>query len=233
MVPNYDTDGVAFGSGPGVQSGLIKNLSVWPQSDYYNIWVVHDINGSVAGFASFPNGGPGDGTVIEDNFMNGNSTVLVHELGHGFNLYHTFEGDNDGANCPPNDDCLLDGDRVCDTPPHKVDDCGGSNPCPGGGVFENSRRNYMSYCGGTWLFTDGQKDRVTAASIGAARASLFESEGCIPADVPIETGILDIVYPNNQPLCDPTFAPIIRVKNYGTDAITSLDIEAWVDGVLG
>ncbi|MCF8237990.1 MAG: gliding motility-associated C-terminal domain-containing protein [Saprospiraceae bacterium] len=232
-VPDYVAEGVAFGSGPpGIDASLIKVLSVWPQADYYNVWVVHDIAGSVAGFASFPNGGAGDGTVVEDNYMNANNSVVTHELGHGFNLAHTFAGDNDGMDCPPNADCTVDGDGVCDTPPHKEGDCGMTNPCPGGGIWDNSRRNYMSYCGGTTRFTDGQKDRVLSAAFGSVRGSLFLSEGCIPADLPIETGITRIVYPYNQPLCDDTFAPIIEVKNYGTAAITDLVVETWLDGAL-
>ncbi len=232
-VPGYVSDGVAFGSGPpGIDAALIKVLSVWPQADYYNVWVVHDIAGAVAGFASFPNGGAGDGTVVEDNYMNANNSVVTHELGHGFNLAHTFAGDNDNMDCPPNDDCTVDGDGVCDTPPHKESDCGMTNPCPGGGTWDNSRKNYMSYCGGTTRFTAGQSDRVLAAAFGSVRSTLFLSEGCIPADLAIETGITRIVYPFNQPLCEDTFSPIIEVKNYGTAAITSLMVETWLDGAL-
>ncbi|MBK9758967.1 MAG: hypothetical protein IPO90_03075 [Flavobacteriales bacterium] len=46
------------------------------------------------------------------------SSVLAHELGHAFNLYHTFEGDVNGTACPPNSNCGTDGDQVCDIPPH-------------------------------------------------------------------------------------------------------------------
>ena len=34
-------------------------------------------------------------------------------MGHYFGLYHTFEGGCGNA------DCLIDGDRVCDTPPEQ------------------------------------------------------------------------------------------------------------------
>lgn len=231
-VPGYTAGGVSHDGGPGADETEIKALSTWPQNQYYNIWVVHDISGSVAGYAYFPNGGPLDGTVIVAGTMTQGSSTLTHELGHGFNLFHTFEGDNDGADCPPDNDCTQDGDRVCDTPPHKVDDCGATNPCGGGGNWDDSRRNYMSYCGGTTRFTTGQGVRVNAASYGAARAPLFASEGCIPADENREAGILRIVYPFQQPLCDDTFEPIIRIKNYGTQPISSITIETWVDGAL-
>jgi gliding motility-associated-like protein len=231
-VSGYSANGLSYGGSPGASESEIKALSTWPQSEYYNIWLVHDIGGPVAGFAYFPNGGPLDGTVLESGYMTYGSTTLTHELGHGFALSHTFEGDNDGANCPPDNDCTVDGDRVCDTPPHKVGDCGPSNPCPGGGIWDNSRKNYMSYCGGTTRFTDGQGIRVNAAAYGGARLSLFSSEGCIPADQATESGITRIVYPNNQPLCDSVFAPQIEIKNYGSTPLITMSIEAWIDGVL-
>lgn len=232
IVPGYAAGGIQYSGGAGADEVAIKALSTWPQSQYYNVWVVHTIDGGIGGYAYFPSGGAVDGTVIRANLMTQGSSTLAHELGHGYNLLHTFQGDNDGANCPPDDDCTQDGDRVCDTPPHKVDDCGASNPCTGQGIWENSRRNYMSYCGGTTRFTDGQGIRVTAASFGAARASLFNSEGCIPADQTREAGILRIIFPFEQPLCDEMFEPILRIKNYGTAPMTSITIEAWVDGAL-
>jgi gliding motility-associated-like protein len=233
IVPGYETGGMAYGGGPGADEAALKALSTWPQSQYYNVWVVSSIgSGGIGGFAYFPNGGPLDGTVILASGMTSGSTTLTHELGHGFNLFHTFQGDNDGANCPPDNDCIMDGDRVCDTPPHKVGDCGISNPCSGGGDWDNSRRNIMSYCGGTTRLTSGQGVRVNAAAYGTARLPLFRSEGCIPADQALETGILRIISPDNQPLCEDTFTPRIEVKNYGTATITALSIEAWVDGAL-
>ncbi|MBK9254341.1 MAG: gliding motility-associated C-terminal domain-containing protein [Saprospiraceae bacterium] len=48
------------------------------------------------------------------------SKVAPHEMGHYLGLYHTFY-----KGCP-NDDCLNDGDKVCDTPP---DNQTGKYPC--------------------------------------------------------------------------------------------------------
>jgi len=98
----------------------LKNLIRWDPLRYINIWVVNEVcsgsNCGVAGYAFLPasHGQPEDGVVVESNFMGSspsNTNVLTHELGHYLGLYHTFEG-----GCG-NDNCLLDGDQVCDTPP--------------------------------------------------------------------------------------------------------------------
>jgi hypothetical protein len=110
--------------------------------------------------------------------MTNNSGTLPHEVGHGFFLYHTFNGDGGNVSCPIDTDCLIDGDRVCDTPPHKQGDCGTTNPCSTTGVWDNSRYNFMSYCPLVNRFTQGQKDRIRATAIVAPRASLLTSLGC-------------------------------------------------------
>ncbi len=123
MLNDTACDGVA------VDDTIIKKLSTWPVSDYYNIWVVNDICGNVAGYAYFPWGGKFDGTLMMYSYMNGSLNTLSHELGHGFNLQHTFRGDGGNVDCPVDTACTTDGDMVCDTPPHKNSDCGEVNPC--------------------------------------------------------------------------------------------------------
>ncbi len=180
-VANYQTNGITPAGNPcigGIETS-IKDLSRWPVADYYNIWVVSEIcNGSFVGYASYPVGGLYDGLVIVSTSMTSNSGTLPHEIGHGFFLYHTFNGDGGNVNCPVDTDCTIDGDRVCDTPPHKQSDCGATNPCTVTGVWDNSRYNYMSYCPLVNRFTQGQKDRMRATAIIAPRASLLTSAGC-------------------------------------------------------
>ena len=110
--------------------------------------------------------------------MTSNSGTLPHEVGHGFFLYHTFNGDGGNVSCPVDTDCLIDGDHICDTPPHKQGDCGTINPCTVSGVWDNSRYNYMAYCPLVNRFTPGQRDRIRATAIVAPRASLLTSLGC-------------------------------------------------------
>jgi hypothetical protein len=111
-VPNYVAEGIAYDGPCGASESAIKALSHWPPLDYYNIWVVWDICGDWAGYAYYPNGSDLDGTVIGSAFMTGDAKTLSHELGHGLNLRHTFQGDGDGNDCPPNGNCMNNGDLI-------------------------------------------------------------------------------------------------------------------------
>lgn len=180
-VSNYTAYGVTpkGNTCSGAVETTIKDLSRWPVSDYYNIWVVSKIcNGSFVGYASYPVGGLYDGLVIVSTSMTSTSGTLPHEVGHGFFLYHTFNGDGGNVSCPVDTNCLINGDHVCDTPPHKQGDCGTTNPCSSAGVWDNSRYNYMAYCPLVNRFTQGQKDRIRATVMAAPRASLLNSIGC-------------------------------------------------------
>ena len=199
-VANYSANGITPTGNPcsGATETAIKDLSRWPVSDYYNIWVVSEIcNGSFVGYASYPVGGLYDGLVIVSTSMTSNSGTLPHEVGHGFFLYHTFNGDGGNVSCPADTDCLIDGDRVCDTPPHKQGDCGTTNPCSSTGVWDNSRYNFMSYCPLVNRFTQGQKDRIRATAIVAPRASLLTSLGCGASGInELSSNNLFSVFPN-------------------------------------
>jgi len=199
-IANYSASGIRPTGNPcsGAVEIAIKDLSRWPVSDYYNIWVVSEIcNGSFVGYASYPVGGLYDGLVIVSTSMTSNSGTLPHEVGHGFFLYHTFNGDGGNVSCPVDTNCIINGDRVCDTPPHKQGDCNTSNPCTLAGVWDNSRYNYMSYCPLVNRFTQGQKDRIKAISIIAPRASLINSVGCGTVGInDISSNNIFSVFPN-------------------------------------
>ena len=120
--------------------------------------------------------------------------VLVHEIGHHFGLAHNFEG-----GCV-NNNCHIDGDGVCDTPPKSQsdqtqtnyfgnpqsqnsnncdadeDDTSENNPfravaLGGIGGIDDGNENFMYYSGYCRRnFTAGQKERMRT-SIVANRAS--------------------------------------------------------------
>lgn len=188
---NYNNDDVT-----------VKDLSRWNPLEYINIWLVRDIcsnNGcSVAGYAYFPavHGTAMDGLVVEADIVGnspGGSAVLAHEMGHYLGLYHTFQ------NGCTNNDCLSNGDRVCDTPP---DGSTAAVPCDfvantcstdtnsGFSADQNDMFwNYMDY--GEWdcysAFTAGQRERAQFYLTGI-RASLLTSQGCMdPCPNPITT----------------------------------------------
>ncbi|TVR37357.1 MAG: PKD domain-containing protein, partial [Cryomorphaceae bacterium] len=234
VVPLYADQGITAGMGQGANEMAIKNLSRWPNQQYYNIWVVSEIEnnnggGGIQGYAYFPTTSQVDGTVILFNafgtvgnlksYTNMNRT-LTHELGHALHLYHTFQGNNCNES-----NCNTQGDRVCDTPPTTMNsNC--NNPACGGTQQVN---NYLDYTSQTCrnMFTQGQKDRMRAALLGP-RAALLNSQACVPVNN-LDAGITHISHPTGS-LCSPTFTPEITLTNFGSATLTSVAIVYNVDG---
>ncbi len=163
----------------------VKSLSYWDANKYFNVWIVNTIQrsgtGNILGFAQFPRFGANAtyGIVVrEDEWGSIGSAsskdgrTVTHEMGHCFDLLHTFQG-----GCGFN--CATSGDRVCDTPPQAsshnnscdttLNSC--SNDATGGGTsnpytsnVKDQLENYMGYglsC--LAMFTEGQKTRMESA----------------------------------------------------------------------
>lgn len=199
-VSDYSTNGLTTS---GTDNEVtIKALSKWPNTTYYNIWVVAGIDGNmggagVQGFAYFPGASSSvDGTVILYNsfgydptgtlgynlksYTNRNVTT-IHELGHAFNLYHSFEGDGSGSTCPTGNQCGSGlGDCCGDIPPHmrSASNCNtsGTNSCDGGSSNTLFVHNFMDYSSDACQteFTTDQKTRMRAALEGS-RGGLLNS----------------------------------------------------------
>ena len=190
---DYGQYGVRRSSSNGVRDDSLKRLSIWDHERYYNIWVVNRIDGNngttgsfVAGYAFLPPApSDRDGTVILATQMNINRITLPHELGHAFNLLHTFEDSNPPTNgCPPNTNCNTQGDRVCDTEPHYQygpSTCysGQNNPCTSNTYGDATAKNIMNYANCQDRFTPGQRTRFVA-SIVNLRKGFISSSATLP-----------------------------------------------------
>jgi hypothetical protein len=148
---------------------------------YCNL-VVRNISGGILGYSPL-GGSPSSGmtVVIDNNAFGATMTTspatctgyvpgapynlgrtLTHELGHFFNLDHTFAS-CDGGNC------ATSGDRVCDTPSANQPryDCeapdSSTQPANGCGPIQLTM-NYMDYVEDScmYMFTTGQATRMTA-----------------------------------------------------------------------
>ncbi|OIN59680.1 hypothetical protein BLX24_07370 [Arsenicibacter rosenii] len=140
--------------------------------------------GGLQGYAYFPDNTLGTtrsfilATPTTENTLG--NFLIPHELGHNFNLYHTFQGSTgstpelvtrgDSANC------TTAGDLLCDTPADPYGRSGSNisyqNDClvytgtatdPKGMTYSPSMTNIMSYYNScTHDFTQGQYDRMEA-----------------------------------------------------------------------
>lgn len=151
---------------------------IWNRDHYLNIWVC-EVSQGLFGFASMPGStAESDGVVIDFTAFGtgGTSTsptdlgrTATHEIGHFFNLYHTW------GNPPCGDDFVSDtpeqedGNYGCEVFP-KVTCSNG----PNGDMF----MNFMDYSDDDCLnmYTNGQKSRMIS-SINTSRSSLLSSPG--------------------------------------------------------
>ncbi|WP_081663216.1 zinc-dependent metalloprotease [Flavobacterium subsaxonicum] len=187
----YMNNGVQYDTnGSGITDGALKALDYWDSNRYYNIWIVSEFDNGMSAFSGYAyyasaHGLSYDGAVIlSDYFANSESITTTHELGHAFNLYHTFEGDAAGTACPTviNGCGTGLGDCCLDTAPHiRNTDCTttGTNSCDPTNTDLSFKHNYMTYsvaynCQN--MFSNDQKNRaIDAATL--IRGSLLAANG--------------------------------------------------------
>ena len=214
-VENYATIGDYY-----LNRNALKDLTKWNSTDYLNVYIVHQIQGLIGGYASVPAVGTYSGVTIKEISLVGN-LVFSHELGHALGLHHTFKGSFSNV-CAPNDNCYLDGDRVCDTPPHLQAECD-ENICSNEPNYENSTNNYMSYCAAeNFLFTQGQKDRMLTT---IDEYLVFANTAC-PS---INDNVVALNFYGD--VCANQFYPNLKFRNQGTNTLTSFNVEFQVPGL--
>ncbi len=201
---------------PTTLSSLPNNPSSispeWDHTRYLNVYV-GNLGGGLLGYTNFPPGSPNNDHIVVlysavggPNFPGTLSPyhlgrTLTHEMGHWFNLYHTFEGGCSGLNA---NSCTSQGDHICDTPPLSGPTfgcpAGSPNTCtetspfasPYSSNMPDMYENYMDYTddGCMNCFTEDQGARMTAAITGL-RPLLLTSTGCIPVGL---AEVLDATY---------------------------------------
>jgi hypothetical protein len=143
----------------------------------YMNFVIRDEGAQILGYSPLA-GSPAAGqTVVMNTFCYGTGLgctgyepqtpfnlgrTVTHELGHFFNLDHTFASNN----CTGSPSCTTEGDRVCDTPRLTTETYG----CPANGsvnacgTLKSLTMNYMDYVDDPcmYMFTAGQATRALA-----------------------------------------------------------------------
>ena len=240
----------AYGAGPfntTTMDNTVKPGTIWNPNNYINIWVAN-LSNSLLGYAQFPsssglaglntNGGSAntDGVVILYTSLGstanpnpaggvyGMGRTLTHELGHWLGLRHIW---GDGA-------CNVD-DFCADTPAASSSNYGcptGTNSCTGGSYPGNDMiENYMDYTddGCMNIFTADQKTRIRAVlNVSPRRSTLASSTACnVPSSD--DSGISAIIAPNGE-VCETIITPVVTLKNYGGNTLTSCQINYNIDG---
>ena len=156
-----------------VRSDLLLS-TMWNKFKYFNIWVVHKLEGGGGGVGASPEPANApifnyEGVVIIAPLFQPGFSTLVHEAGHYFGLMHTW-GVAFANSCPANNNCETDSDFICDTEPHsEFASCqliGSTNPCTGL-PYGNTLKYFMSYSENTCLdrFTRLQKRRMRITTL--------------------------------------------------------------------
>ncbi|MBK0402922.1 T9SS type A sorting domain-containing protein [Adhaeribacter sp. BT258] len=201
---------------PFTRNDVKIGAPAWPTDKYFNIWLVNSItsppNSQILGYAQFPGMGAwntyglvmlhsqwGRTGMVPGATSNTDGRTATHEVGHCFNLWHTFQGQGQASGCQGADH-NFNGDMVGDTPPSAYSTQGCSttqNTCsldtgtgsPYTTDVVDQVENYMSYDVCQNMFTEGQRVRAHAAlSTVPTLQNLTSTNGASPSNAMV-TGI--------------------------------------------
>lgn len=176
-----------------IEDRKMKGLVSWDTRRYCNIWYVEGLKNEIdpffqcgewerseeLGYGTFLPGGQFHDGVAVTRF----GRVLAHNVGHYLGLKHIYSF----RDCK-NDNCAIDGDGICDTPPMSrsaVNCTPGPNTCSTDTLSGLSSDmpdlvgNFMNNNGCSFSFTKGQGDRMTY-NLTTARSTLLQGNRCDP-----------------------------------------------------
>jgi hypothetical protein len=224
----------------------LKSLSYWPAEDYMNLWVCNITD--FLGYSQFPvsdlpglenssNNSLTDGVVLwhrafgssnDGNFdldpAYDKGRTATHEISHFFGLRHIWGDDNNECTGTDYvDDTPNQGGFTSGCPSSAATSCGAAN------MFQNFQDYTDDECMN--MFTQGQIERMRIVIDNSPRRkSLLTSPGLLPPDpVANDLGISDVISPLTTQ-CSNTVSPVIEVKNYGTNTITSARLRLKING---
>ncbi len=165
-----------------LEDAKLKTQGQWDPRYYLNIWVLKKLDtetdqsytgrtwwnrsNNLGGYSGGPGGIVGPDARTDGVIVAGLGPALwAHEIGHYLDLAHTFS-----ETCK-NNDCLVDGDGICDTPPDVSQSGCNQNSCDtdtlsnySNGFFRTDvldmTSNIMDYSSCPSEFTQGQADKM-------------------------------------------------------------------------
>ncbi len=200
--------------------------NAWNTDKYLNIWICN-IGNSILGWAQFPSAGNinTDGVVIDYRRFGtiGTAThpynlgrTTTHELGHYFNLYHTWGDNNCGDDFVYDTPIQEEANFGCKVHPHIS--CSNN-----GDMF----MNFMDYTNDNCMnsFTKGQRDRVWN-SIYTYRSNLISSNGCDSVNVSNIDASIEIIYPiGHINGCNNPIFPKVLITNLSQNNLFTAEIK--------